>query len=62
MRKYVWGVAIIIVSVLAYLLIPLVDCDPETKPDAGKAIEGIKDGTAIIRGENGCPVNKEETK
>ena len=51
MRKWLWGIAVIIVAVLAYLLIPIVDDDPATKPDIPAAIDGIKDGVNIINGK-----------
>ena len=49
MKKWVWGIAVIIVALLAYLLIPLVDNDPETKPNIPAAIDGVKDGVEIIK-------------
>lgn len=63
MKKWIWGIAVIIVAILAYLIIPLVDCDPETKPDVPAAIDGVKDGINIIKDKDGCPVTiKEEQK
>lgn len=48
MKKWIWGIAVIIVALLTCLLIPLVDNSDETKPDIPAAIDGVKDGIDII--------------
>lgn len=60
MRKYVWGIAVIVVALLSYLLIPFVDCDDNTKPDVPAAIDGVRDGMNIIKDKDGCPVTIQE--
>ena len=43
-RKWIVGIAMIIVAILMYLVIPYLDSDPETKPDLPRAIQGVEEG------------------
>ena len=52
MKKWIWGIAVIIVAVLSYFIIPLVDNKPETKPDVEAVVDGVKEGIEIIKSDN----------
>lgn len=50
-KQIIWGVALAVAGVLAYVLIPWADNDPDTHVQPVKAVEEVKKGIDIIKAD-----------